>query len=539
MKTGNRLRAAGLLFIATFLFIIPGSGQNVQMNQQKFARLLRIVDSYYVDSTNIDKLTEKAIVSLLGELDPHSIYISKEEVKKMNEPLKGSFSGIGISFNIFKDTLLVTATIPGGPSEKLGLMAGDRIVNVDGKDIGGIGLKTTDVFDLLRGEKGTKVSIKILRRNQDELLDFTIIRDKIPIHSLDASYMIDEATGYIKLNRFSATTTDEFREALADLKKENLQNLVLDLRGNGGGYLKAAIEISDEFLSSNKLIVYTSGINQAKREFKASPRGSFENGKLVVLVDEGSASASEIVTGAVQDWDRGIVIGRRSFGKGLVQQPFQLTDGAEVRLTTAHYYTPSGRCIQKPYEGVEDYRGDFQERLSHGEMFSADSIEFDESQKYTTLANKRTVFGGGGIMPDIFVPMDTSSYYKYFNKLRRNNIINSYSIEFVDNNRASLDKKYKSFEKYNANFEITDEMIDEIVSNGEKESIEKDEESLSLTLGMMKKELKALIARNLFTMNQFYQIYFEDDEAILKAVEVFKNKDEYVGLLVEHKDYIK
>ena len=247
MKTGNRLRAAGLLFIATFLFIIPGSGQNVQMNQQKFARLLRIVDSYYVDSTNIDKLTEKAIVSLLGELDPHSIYISKEEVKKMNEPLKGSFSGIGISFNIFKDTLLVTATIPGGPSEKLGLMAGDRIVNVDGKDIGGIGLKTTDVFDLLRGEKGTKVSIKILRRNQDELLDFTIIRDKIPIHSLDASYMIDEATGYIKLNRFSATTTDEFREALADLKKENLQNLVLDLRGNGGGYLKAAIEISDEF----------------------------------------------------------------------------------------------------------------------------------------------------------------------------------------------------------------------------------------------------------------------------------------------------
>lgn len=532
MKIGNWFRVVGLLLLALLLFANTGFGQDVKINQEKFGRLLRLIDSYYVDSANVDKLTEKAIVSVLADLDPHSVYISKDEVERMNEPLIGSFDGIGISFNIFKDTLLVSATIPGGPSEKVGLRAGDRILNVDGKNIGGIGLKNSDVFKLLRGEKGTKVEIQILRKSVAGLLDFTIIRDKIPINSLDASYMIDETTGYIKLNRFSATTSDEFRDALAELSKSKLQNLVLDLRGNGGGYMKAAIEISDEFLSSNKLIVYTSGINQAKREYKASVRGGFEVGKFAILVDEGSASASEIVTGAVQDWDRGVVIGRRSFGKGLVQQPFPLTDGSVVRLTTAHYYTPSGRCIQKPYEGVENYRADYRERLSHGEMFSADSVDFDQSQKYTTLENNRTVFGGGGIMPDLFIPMDTSLYYQYFNKLRGKNILNSYALEYVDNHREKLEKKYNSFEKFRTGFVVSEDMVEELVEQGEKEGIEKDEESLAFTKPMMKKELKALFARSIFSMNMFYQIYLQDDEAILKALEVFNNQEEYSNLLV-------
>ncbi|NCB07639.1 MAG: S41 family peptidase, partial [Bacteroidia bacterium] len=307
---------------------------NVQKEQLKFGRLLRLIDGYYVDSAKVDELTEKAIVHVLSELDPHSVYISKEEVDKMNEPLQGNFEGIGISFNIFKDTLLVTATIPDGPSEKVGLLAGDRIVEVDGKKITGIGLKNTDVFDLLKGKKGTTVKLKVQRKQMPELLDFTIIRDKIPIYSLDASFMIDKTTGFIKLNKFSATTNDEFIAAMQDLKKQNIKNLILDLRGNGGGYLNAAVQISDHFLKNDKMVVYTSGLNDPKREYKSTSEGLFEEGKLVILVDESSASASEIVSGAIQDWDRGIIIGRRSFGKGLVQKPYFLTDGSMVRLTT-------------------------------------------------------------------------------------------------------------------------------------------------------------------------------------------------------------
>ncbi len=386
-----------LSLFLTILFIFPVSlvdAQNsVQQNQLKFGRLLRLVDGYYVDSANVDKLTEKAIVNLLSDLDPHSTYISKEEVDKMNEPLVGNFEGIGISFNIFKDTLLVTTTISGGPSEKVGLRAGDRIIEVNDTSIAGIGLKNSDVFDLLRGKKGTRVDLTVLRKPSRELLDFTIIRDKIPIFSLDASYMIDKSTGYIKLNKFAKTSTDDFLTAMKELKKENIENLILDLRGNTGGYLHVSIEIADQFLNNRDLVVFTEGINEPKREYKASSGGSFKTGNLVVLIDENSASASEIVSGAVQDWDRGVVIGRRSFGKGLVQKPFFLTDGSMVRLTTAHYYTPSGRCIQKPYEnGVKEYRKDYANRITSGEMFSADSIHFDESQKHKTLVNGRNVF---------------------------------------------------------------------------------------------------------------------------------------------------
>ncbi len=528
-----------ILFVA-FLTSLPSNVEaqrqmnDVQQNQMKFGRLLRLVDSYYVDSTNIEELTEKAIVNMLSELDPHSVYISREEVEKMNEPLQGNFEGIGISFNIYKDTLLVTNTIPEGPSEKVGLKAGDRIIEVEHENIAGIGIKNSDVYDYLRGKKGSSVELQVLRKPKNELLDFTIIRDKIPIYSLDASYMLDESTGYIKLNKFSATTTEEFDEAMEKLRSQNMQNLVLDLRGNGGGYLKTAIEISDQFLKNNKMVVFTEGENEPKREYKATSIGTFEEGKLVVLVDESTASASEIVSGAVQDWDRGIIIGRRSFGKGLVQKPFYLTDGSMVRLTTAHYYTPSGRCIQKPYEnGVDEYRLESQNiRLTNGELFSADSIAVNDSLEYKTLVNGRPVFGGGGIIPDIFVPMDTSSNYRYFNQLRRNNIVNNFVVDYIDNNRQDLTGNYQDFESFNNEFEVNNEMIQQIVENGEKEGIEKDEESLQFTLDEMKKEIKALIARDLFERGDFYRIYYNDDEGILKALEVIRNQNEYNNLLV-------
>ena len=506
---------------------------DVQKNQMKFGRLLRLVDGYYVDSANVEKLTENAIVHLLGELDPHSVYISKDEVEKMNAPLKGNFEGIGISFTIFKDTLLVTSTIPGGPSEKIGLRAGDRIVEVDKKNIAGIGLQNSDVFDMLRGEKGTIVEIKVNRRRSEELLDFTIIRDKIPINSLDAAYMLDRSTGYIKLNKFSATTTDEFTSALDKLEQKKFKNLILDLRGNGGGYLKTAIEISDQFLKDNRLIVYTNGLNETKREYNATSRGNFENGNLIVLVDESSASASEIVAGAVQDWDRGLVIGRRSFGKGLVQKPYFLTDGSVIRLTTAHYYTPSGRCIQKPYEnGVKEYRRDYLNRLSNGELFSRDSIAFNDSLRYKTMINDRIVFGGGGIMPDIFIPLDTSKYYSYYNSLRRNNIVYNFVLDYIDKNRKNLKNNFPDFDKFNKKFEVTQEMVDKIVADGEKEGIEKNEKSLTFTRSTMEREIKALVARDLFSTESFYKIFYQDDEAIKKAMEVINNQNHYNKLLV-------
>ncbi|MGC9353085.1 MAG: S41 family peptidase [Mariniphaga sp.] len=524
-----------LLIISTTVLnpIVLTGQESVQKNQMKFGRLLRLVDGYYVDSADVDELTEKAIIHLLSELDPHSVYISKEEVDKMNEPLQGNFEGIGISFNIFKDTLLITSIIPGGPSEKVGLRAGDRIVEVDGKNIAGTGIKNSDVMEMLRGDKGTTVEISVLRRNLNELLNFTIIRDKIPIFSLDASYMLDDETGYIKLNKFLATTTEEFTNAMMELKKQNLQNLILDLRGNGGGYLKTAIEISDQFLDDNKLIVYTDGTNERRRDYKATSNGIFEAGNLVVLVDESSASASEIVSGAVQDWDRGLIIGRRSFGKGLVQKPYFLTDGSLVRLTTAHYYTPSGRNIQKPYEnGVEEYKRDYLDRLSSGQLFSADSIQLDDSLKFKTLVNGRDVYGGGGVMPDIFIPMDTSSHYRYYNRLRRTNVVYNFVLDYVDQHRTELKNQYSEFEAFKNNFEVGQEMIDSIISEGEKEGIEKDKESLTFTLPTMKKEIKALIARDIFSLNDYFKILYQDDEAVLKALEVIENKEHYNNILV-------
>lgn len=528
--------AAGILAIVLLFIFQPAEGQQIETNMIKYGRMLQLIENFYVDTANIGELTESAIVRVLSELDPHSVYISREEVKKMNEPLEGNFEGIGISFNILRDTLVVVTTIPGGPSEKVGLMPGDRIILIDGKPVAGIGLRNSDVMDRLRGEKGTRVQVQVRRRKESGLLRFTIVRDKIPIHSVNASYMLNEKTGYIKLNRFSATTTDEFFQAIRELKNNpQFENLVLDLRGNGGGYLKSAIEMADQFLENQQLVVYTQGVHEKRKNYKASALGEFETGKLVVLIDEGSASASEIVAGAVQDWDRGIIIGRRSFGKGLVQQPFPLTDGSLIRLTTAHYYTPSGRGIQKPYaQGVEKYRMDYYNRFENGELFTRDSVHFDKSQSFRTLKNNRVVYGGGGVMPDLFVPMDTSSYYRFYNQLIRQNILYPAALDYQLANREEISGRYPDFAGFMENYEVGEELITGMIAEAGKEKIETDKASVDFARPLIQKQVKALLARDLYGGNYYYTVINRDDRAVQKALEVL---EDYEHLLVDNLNY--
>ncbi len=490
---------------------------------RKLSTLLHLLNSFYVDTLNMPELTEKAIVLTLKELDPHSSYISKDEVDEANEPLEGSFEGVGLTFQLFKDTILVIAPIPGGPSDKVGIFAGDKIITVDGEDAYGEEINNKWVMDHLRGEKGTDVVVGIYRKGSNDLIDFKITRDKIPINSLDASFMLDEKTGYIKLSRFAKNSLDEFREALAGLKQEGMQSLVFDLRGNTGGYLGTAMSISDEFLPGGKEIVYTEGVHSPRQDLNSTSRGSFEKGKLVVLINEGSASASEIVSGAVQDWDRGVLVGRRTFGKGLVQRPFRLPDGSVVRLTIAKYYTPSGRCIQKPYEdGVEEYYKDFANRFEHGEMMNADSISFPDSLKYETTGG-RTVYGGGGIMPDIFVPMDTTRSSDLISDLIRKGIYNGFVNEYLDDNRKSLIRQYEAFDRYQKDFDLSKVDFDEFLEKANEE-IEYEEEDLAKNIDFIKLQLKALIARNLYTTSAYYEVLWLEDNEIKKALEVL-NED--------------
>ena len=530
------MRKMGFSILLGMILMVGGSrlnGQDVQSSALKYGRLLRIIDSYYVDSAKVDEITEKVIVDVLKGLDPHSVYISKAEVEKMNEPLQGNFEGVGISFNVHKDTLMVITTVPGGPSEKVGIRPGDRIVSVDSKNIAGVGLKNAAVYDYLRGKKGTKVELGVRRKGETNQLDFVVLRDKIPINSLDASYMLNDHTGYIKLNKFSATTMQEFTTAVKTLKDNSkLNSLVLDLRDNGGGYLNAATELVDQFLSEFKLIVYTSGSHADKHEYVSTSKGELEDGKLVLLIDEGSASASEIVAGAIQDWDRGVLIGRRSFGKGLVQQPFELTDGSLIRLTTAHYYTPSGRCIQKPYEdGIDAYQKDYANRVEKGELFSKDSIVQNTSLKFATKMSQRTVYGGGGIMPDVFVPLDTSKYYTYFNNIIRKNIVYTTVLDMMDENREKLAMQYPDFKTFEAKFEVSDQMIDKVIKEGEKEGVTKDEKSIEFARPLLKKQMKSLIARDIYSVSHYFQIMNQDDQALNKAIEILNNKGEYERLL--------
>jgi carboxyl-terminal processing protease len=527
LKSFRSLTLLSLIFV----LMVPRVGQAQIFNEDmyKFGKALHFISSYYIDSVDRSKLVEKAVMEMISDLDPHTTYLTKEEVREMNEPLEGNFEGIGIQFNIFKDTIYVISTISGGPSEKVGLQAGDRIVQIDGETVAGIGISTTGVRDRLLGEKGSKVDVAIKRPGVDERLHFTIKRDKIPIHSRDAAYMADENVAYIKLNRFAQTTNEEFTEAVSELKKQGANSLILDLRNNGGGYLDQAIQLADEFLDDQKLIVYTEGMHVERENNHATRQGTFEQGKLVILIDEGSASASEIVAGAVQDWDRGLIVGRRSFGKGLVQRPVSLPDGSMIRLTVARYHTPTGRVIQKPYNnGRQEYRRDILRRFDRGEMTSRDSVKaFPDSLKYYTKKNNRVVFGGGGIMPDIFIPMDTASYSDYFNEIISLGILNSYILKYIDENRTFLEREYENFDEYEQHFAVKDKMIDGLVSMAEKEGIEPDPQGLKQSGEEIRLQVKALIARDLWDMSEYFRIVNQEDPGYQKALDVLNQWDQY------------
>ena len=515
------LLMSGLCLCGTLLV----SAQNKILNSP--ARKLQLAEfaiaNLYVDDVDEDKLVEDAIINMLEELDPHSTYSDAEEVKKLNEPLVGNFDGIGVQFNMATDTLFIIQPVSGGPSEKVGILAGDRIIEVNDTVIAGVKMSTEEIMRRLRGPKGTKVNLKIMRRGVSGLLPFTVKRDKIPVYSLDASYMMNKTTGYIRISRFAATTTEEFEKALHDLQKKGMRNLILDLQGNGGGYLNAAIEIANHMLQKGELIVYTEGKRNPRTEFNARGNGDFRDGKLVVLVDEFSASASEIVTGAIQDWDRGTVVGRRTFGKGLVQRPIDLPDGSMIRLTVARYYTPSGRCIQKPYESIEQYNKDLIERYNRGEMLSADSIHFPDSLKAKTLKLGRTVYGGGGIMPDYFVPIDTTYYTDYYLALRDKGAIVQENLKLIDAHRSEWKEKYKTFERFNKRFEVSDEMLEDLISLGKTLGAEFKEDEYKTALPLIKIQLKALIARDLWDMNEYFQVINSINNTVQKGLELIEN----------------
>jgi len=514
--------------IAVLLFFPFGTGTFAQSKDskleiQKIATVMQIIDFAYVDSVDLAKVVDDAINNSLKELDPHSAYIPKDEVEKTNEPLEGSFEGIGVTFQLYEDTILVIAPVQGGPSEKVGIMAGDKIVKINGENATGEDINNQWVMDRLRGDKGTKVDVTIARKGKKDLIDFTITRDKIPLNSIDATFMLDDKIGYIKLNRFSKTSADEFGESVAQLQAVGMQDLVLDLRGNSGGYLGIAIELADEFLSFGKLIVYTEGIKSPRQDFDATPLGHFESGRLVVLIDEGSASASEIVSGAVQDWDRGLIMGRRSFGKGLVQRPFSLPDGSVIRLTTARYYTPSGRSIQKPYtNGQEEYAKDLYNRYKHGELIYADSIKFPDSLKYSTR-NGRTVYGGGGIMPDVFIPWDSTWFSDYYADIRRGGLINRFSLQYVDENRIHLLERYPDLKSFKTSFVVDDEFLKPFFDLAAQDSLLFDEAGWQSSGTLIRYQIKAMIARNLWDTSSYYEIMWDIDEAILQAKEVLED----------------
>ena len=504
-------------------FALSLKAQSSSDGAQKFKTVLDYIDYYYADSTKSKKLVEDAIVGMLETLDPHSVYIPKEDLEETNEPLTGNFEGVGIQFNLLFDTITVISPISGGPSEKVGIISGDKIIKINGKNFAGMKIKNDDVIKNLRGPKGTQVTVSILRRGVKELLDFTIVRDKIPLYSIDATYMATPTVGYIKLSRFAQTSMDEFMQSITTLKAQGAKDLILDLNDNGGGYLNIAFEIADQFLSADKMIVYTEGLKSPKKEYKATARGVFEKGRVVVLVDEGSASASEIVSGALQDWDRALLIGRRTFGKGLVQNQFNLPDGSAMRLTIARYYTPVGRCIQKPYDGkIEDYYKDFSNRFKHGELTNPDSIKFPDSLKYMT-PNKKIVYGGGGIMPDIFIPLDTTKSSVYYTNLIRKGVVNQFTLSYLDKHRKELFAAYPTFTDFKKNFSISDEIMNELIGAGEKENVKKDEKALTVSGSIIRLQMKALLARDLWKNDSYYEIMNDVNDAYTKALEVLKN----------------
>lgn len=530
MKKMKYLAAAVICAAATFGISAQYSRSNsASRQQQKLLMVENIVNNLYVDNVDEEKIVENAVRGILENLDPHSSYSTKEETTSSQETMQGSFSGIGIQFNMQKDTLYVVQTIAGGPSEKVGILPGDRFIAVDDSIIAGRKLKNTDIMKRLRGPKGTKVNIKVKRGSNAELLEFRITRDDIPLNSIDAVYMADGKTGYIRLSRFAATSYKEFKDAITNLKKQGMQQLILDLTDNGGGYMQIAAQIANEMLNRGNLIVYTQGRKSPRQNLNADGSGTFRTQKVVVMINQFSASASEILSGAIQDWDRGVVVGRRSFGKGLVQREFLLPDSSSFRLTIARYYTPSGRNIQKPYVkgDREDYDKDIIDRYNHGELQSADSIHFADSLKHTTLRLHRTVYGGGGIMPDVFVPLDTTQYTDYHRRLVAKGIIPQFALRYVDKNRADLKAQYPDAQKFIKEFTVTDEMLNNLVDAGKAEKVDLDKSQFAKSKEMLRTFVKAAIANDLFSTGAYFQIVNEQNDIYKEALNILNDDARY------------
>lgn len=529
----RKYRIWNIICLLTFVLAAPTlQAQRSQPGLNNIQVAWQLINSFYVDTVDAEAMSREAIEAMLGTLDPHSVYIPAEDVQSMNEPLDGNFEGVGIEFVVLQDTLTVVSAIGGGPSEKVGVRAGDRIVMVDEKNIAGVGLKNADVLGLLRGKKGTVVNLTVERRGNSVPLSFRVVRDKIPIHSLEAAYMASPKTGYIKISRFSATTHDEFTRALRDLKNEGMEGLVLDLRGNGGGYLKVALDILDEFLDGERLLLFTQGNAVNRQDHHSSRGGLWKKGRLMVLVDEGSASASEIVAGALQDWDRALVVGRRSFGKGLVQRPFSMPDGAEIRLTIAQYYTPSGRSIQKPYKnGSEAYRSEISQRMLSGELTSKDSIHMEEAPTFETLISKRPVLGGGGIIPDVFVPLDTTMYSEQFRRLAGKGVINSAVMHYLDREREALLTTYKDFETFNNKYEVSSSLLELLVEEGQEAEVELETVDELRQDPLIETQLKALLARDLWDLNNYYRVINPSVSVYKKALELMDDEPLFSELL--------
>ncbi len=498
----------------------------INTSSNKLNALLRIIDDQYVDTVNMGELVEEAMPQILSELDPHSSYIPAKDLEAVNADLKGSFSGIGIQFTIQNDTIHVNSVIQGGPSEKVGLMAGDRIVEVDDSAFVGKIVTNSEAMKRLKGEKGSKVKLGVYRPGEKDLLHFTVIRGNIPVKSIDAAYMINEKVGYIKVNKFGETTYPELLIALAKLNQKNCEGLIVDLRGNTGGYMAAAIQMVNEFLPNNRLIVYTQGRKSPREDYNSNGTGSSQKMPLVVLVDEGSASASEIFAGAIQDNDRGTIVGRRSFGKGLVQQPIEFSDGSAIRLTIARYYTPSGRCIQKPYEkGKEsEYELDLLTRYEHGEFFSADSIKQDETEVYHTRLG-RPVYGGGGIMPDIFVPQDTTGMTSYFRMAANRGLIIRYTFDYTDQNRSTL-QKYDTPEKMEAYLKGQN-LLNKFAAWAEKKGLKRRNNLMMKSRRLFEMSLYGNIIYNMLGMEAYVEYLNESDKTVLKAVEILEKGESF------------
>ncbi|MEF9930776.1 MAG: S41 family peptidase [Bacteroidales bacterium] len=503
--------------------IIKNNGKDISPYVTKMGQTYYYLNNFYLDTVNFNNITDKVLINIVKELDPHSAYISLKDVQAMNEPLEGNFSGVGVEFALINDTLTIQATVPGGPSEKVGIRAGDKIIKVDGEIISGTQLTIPRVHKYLRGVKGTKVNVAIQRKEEKELIDFTITRDKIPITSLDAYYQVEPGIMYMHLSRFAATSYKEIMTAISEMKgKPN--GIILDLRGNSGGYLIAALQIANEFLNNGELILYTEGRTVQRMDEYANGGGILKDIPVAILIDENSASASEIVSGAIQDWDRGTIIGRRSFGKGLVQQQLPLSDGSQLRLTVARYHTPSGRVIQSHYEQgkTEEYYKQLFDRYARGEQYSKDSIQFPDSLKYKTLKLGRTVYGGGGIMPDIFIPQDTSFYTPFYGQILRKGLLTDYVNEYIDNNREKLSSKYKNFAQFEKSYIVPDKVYTSFLAYCKEKGVEPKENQLETSTPELKKYFKGLIIRSLYGFNSYFEYINKDDKEVLEAIKALK-----------------